>query len=211
MKTLELESVLTSQRTAKMKAVLARRLSWLTVVLDNVYDRHNISAVLRSCEAFGVQDIHVIESIEPFQTNREISHGTEKWLSIHRWPDYAGCLEQLRAQLFTVYATGFSESAVSLFTVPVTQPLAIVFGNEHSGVSAELKHSCDGEIMIPMCGFVESLNISVAAAVAVAVLRQSIQKQVGDQALLPAARREQIYSAWLQRQVHASRMPSSSS
>ena len=86
MNTFELESLCTPDRIARMKAVLDQRISWLTVVLDNVYDPHNISAVLRSCEAFGIQDVHIIESYESFQTNPEISHGTEKWLTIHRWP-----------------------------------------------------------------------------------------------------------------------------
>ena len=205
MSTLDLESLLTPARTTKMKAVLSQRIAWLTIVLDDVFDPHNISAVLRSCEAFGIQDVHVIESVEIFVTNPEVSHGTEKWLTIHHWPDYESCFTYLRSQYFVIYSTGFSDTALSLFDVPVTKPLAIVFGNEKRGVDCVLKDRCDGEIMIPMSGFVQSLNISVAAAVTIATLGQSIHTHIGEQALLPSERRNRIYTEWLERQVHESR------
>jgi tRNA (guanosine-2'-O-)-methyltransferase len=198
----ELETYLTPSRVAKMKAVLANRLEQFTVVLDNIHDPHNISAVLRSCEAFGIQDVHVIETVEPFKVNVEVSHHTEKWLTIHCWPGYQECLKELRQQGFSVFTTGFSKRAESIYSLPVDRPLALVFGNEHRGVDADFTALCDGEVIIPMTGFVQSLNISVAAAVAMSAISHSMRNTHGIEAVLSSERYASVYREWLERQVN---------
>jgi tRNA (guanosine-2'-O-)-methyltransferase len=203
----ELEMYLTPGRVAKMKAVLSSRLGQFAIVLDNVYDPHNISAVLRSCDAFGIQDVHVIETIEPFRVNREVSHHTEKWLSIHCWPGYAECCAALHNQGFAVYATSMSDQAESIFSLPVDKSLALVFGNEHRGVDPALADHCDGQVVIPMTGFVQSLNVSVAAAVAMNTISHAMRNELGDKALLSPERRTTLYRQWLERQVNDKNRP----
>jgi len=198
----ELETYLTPERVAKMKAVLSNRLEQFTVVLDNIHDPHNISAVLRSCEAFGIQDIHIIETVEPFTVNAEVSHHTEKWLTIHCWPGYEQCFSELRRQGFSVYATGFSERAASIYALPVDRPTALVFGNEHRGVDPGFMALCDGEVIIPMTGFVQSLNISVAAAVAMSAISHTMRNTCGTEAMLSGERYASVYREWLERQVN---------
>ncbi len=197
------EGALTAARVQRMKRVLDQRLAWLTVVLDNVFDPHNLSAVLRSCDAFGVQDVHVIESIEPFRLNRLVSQGAEKWLTIHRWPSFEPCRRYLRRRRFALYATSFTPRALPLDAVPLTRPLALVFGNEHRGVMADVMAQCDGETIIPMHGFVQSLNISVAAAVALATLGARLRGSVPAAVGLRHAARRAVYHTWLAR--HARR------
>lgn len=198
----ELETYLTPERIARIKTVLDTRLEQFTVVLDNVCDPHNISAVLRSCEAFGIQDVHVIETVEPFRVNAEVSHHTEKWLSIHCWPGYTECCSALHSRGFAVYATSMSEQAESIFSLPVNRPLALVFGNEHRGVDPALAVQCDGKVVIPMTGFVQSLNVSVAAAVAMNTISHAMRNELGGKALLSPERRSALYRQWLERQVN---------
>ncbi len=192
-----LESHLTDARLAKMKRVLSHRLAWLTVVLDNVYDPHNISAILRSCEAFGVQDVHVIESVEEFNVNKAVSHHSEKWLTFHRWPNFRQCRAYLRRREFKLYATCFSDEAVPIDRVPLDRRIAIVFGNEHRGVEEDVGALCDGKVIIPMHGFVQSLNVSVAAAVALSTIATRLRNSCGQEVFLSRRRQSGILRQWL--------------
>ena len=158
--------------------------------------------MLRSCDAFGIQDVHVIETDEPLRVNREVSHHTEKWLSIHSWPGYAACCKALHSHGFAVYTTSMSTQAESIFTLPLDTPLALVFGNEHRGVHPTLAAQCAGQVVIPMTGFVQSLNVSVAAAVAMNIISHAVRNKLGDKALLSAERRALLYRQWLERQVN---------
>jgi len=209
MKTQRIEHLLTPARVQRMQQALNQRLAWLTVVLDNVFDPHNLSAVLRSCDAFGVQDVHIIESVEPFRLNRLVSQGAEHWLTLHRWPAFAPCRAYLRRRRFALYATTLTPRAVPLGAVPLARPVALVFGNEHRGVMAEVIAACDGEVIIPMYGFVQSLNVSVAAAVALATVGARLRAEVPQSVGLRGAARRTVYQAWLQR--HARRAATSSS
>jgi tRNA (guanosine-2'-O-)-methyltransferase len=201
--------VVTPARLQKMRAVLARRLAGVTLVLDNVHDPHNISAVLRSCDAFGIQDVHVIESVERFVVNRAVSHGVEKWLSVHRWPSAAACRVYLRRRRFRLFRTAMTGDAIPVQAVPLDRPLALVFGNEHRGVAPDIARWCDGAVTIPMSGFVESLNVSVAAAVALATVTHALRARGEAVALLPARRQRVLLRTWLDQ--HARRHPAARS
>lgn len=203
MMTRQIEHLLTPARVQRMQRTLNHRLTWLTVVLDNVFDPHNLSAVLRSCDAFGVQDVHVIESIEEFRVNRLVSQGAERWLTIHRWSAFPPCRAYLRRRRFALYATTFTPRAEPLAALPLTRPVALVFGNEHRGVMEEVIAACDGEVIIPMYGFVQSLNISVAAAVAMATVGARLRTELPHTVGFKGAARRAVYQAWLQR--HARR------
>jgi len=193
------DAVVTPARLHKMRGVLAQRLARVTIVLDNVHDPHNLSAVLRSCDAFGIQDVHVIESVERFVVNRAVSQGVEKWLTIHRWPSPAACRAYLRRRRFRLYRTAMTATATSLYALPCDHNIAVVFGNEHRGVAAETAQLCDDVVTIPMCGFVESLNVSVAAAVTLATLSHAVRAHGGAKASLPARRQRELLQAWLMR------------
>jgi tRNA (guanosine-2'-O-)-methyltransferase len=184
-----------------MKAVLARRLATLTVVLDNVYDPHNLSAVLRSCDAFGIQHVHVIETYEAFELNPKVSQGAERWLTLRHWHTHADCFAHLRAHGFRLHATHMSPAAESVHRVALAQPLAVIFGNEHRGIAPDVIAQCDGCLTIPMDGFVESLNVSVAAAVVMAVLSARLRAAGPETACLSPARQQDVYNAWVERQT----------
>ena len=192
---------MTEKRKEKMKAVLKQRLAKLTVVLDNIFDEHNISAVLRSCEAFGVQDVHVIESTEEFNVNIDISQKAEKWLTIHKWTDFKSCKTYLKKNGFVTYATCFAQSAISVDCIPLEKSIALVFGNEHRGINKRIIDDCDKKVIIPMVGFVESLNISVAAAVAISHLSTKLRKNDNENVFIDEKRKNVLYNEWVEWQL----------
>lgn len=146
--------------------VLERRQPDLTVVIENVHDPHNISAVLRSCDATGVAAVHLVYTLEERpKLSRNISAGALKWLEVVDHDSITDCYRDLRAQGFSIYATHLDASSQDLYEIDLCRPTALVFGNEHRGVSEEAVEHADGSILIPMMGMVRSLNISVACAV----------------------------------------------
>jgi tRNA (guanosine-2'-O-)-methyltransferase len=158
----------TDRRIARLESALRHRQPDLMVVLENVHDLHNVSAVLRTCDAVGIQTLHLIYTYEQPPENalaRRVSAGTAKWLDLVQWDSVAGCYGALRSMGIRVLATALSETAVSIYGEDFTQPVAVVFGNEMRGLSEEAIELADGEIYIPMVGMVQSLNISVSCAV----------------------------------------------
>ena len=180
-----------------MNAVLDQRLDKLTIVLDDIHDPHNISAVLRSCEAFGIQDVHIIETTEKFVVNREITNKCEKWLTIHFWKDFKNCADFLKQENFAIYSTCFAEDALPINEIPINSPIAIVVGNEHRGVQNEITGLCDGKVIIPMYGFVQSLNVSVASAVALSTLSFKLRNNTDDSIFISGKRKNKIRTKWI--------------
>lgn len=160
---------MTPEREAKLRAVLAKRQPDLTVVLENVFDPHNISAVMRSCEAVGIQEIYVLNTKIPRHKKwgSRSSSSAAKWLTIHQFSDTAECYAVLRKKYKRILTTHLSTDAVGLYQVDFTEPIALVFGNEHAGVSDEFRALADGNFIIPQVGIIQSLNISVACAVTI--------------------------------------------
>ncbi|MCM2283089.1 MAG: RNA methyltransferase, partial [Bdellovibrionaceae bacterium] len=154
---------LTESRRARIDAVVAERTYSVVPVMENIYDRGNISAVMRSSEAMGFQSAHVIELNERFKEANRVTQGADKWLDVVRWKSTEDCVVSLKSQGYRVYATHL-DAAVPIGEVDWSQPSAIVFGNEKDGVSQRLLELADQRIIIPMLGFVQSFNISVAAA-----------------------------------------------
>jgi tRNA (guanosine-2'-O-)-methyltransferase len=159
---------MTPERYERLNSVLNKRQPDLTVVLENVFDPHNISAVMRTCDAVGIQDIYILNTrIPPHKKwGAKSSSSAAKWLSIHQFTDANECFEELRKRFSKIYTTHLSSNAVSLHQLKLTEPVALVFGNEHSGVSEEIIAKADGNFNIPQVGIIKSLNISVACAVA---------------------------------------------
>jgi tRNA (guanosine-2'-O-)-methyltransferase len=142
----------------------------LCVVLENVQDKHNVGAVMRSCDAVGVRDVHLIHTQQDLRKETEL-HGyksasaSQQWIRVHVWHEVESCFNHLRAQYSQVLATHMSTESRSLYQLNLVQPTALVFGNEQRGISAETLALCTGNFLIPMHGFIQSLNISVACAV----------------------------------------------
>jgi tRNA (guanosine-2'-O-)-methyltransferase len=160
---------LAPERKARIDEVVANRTRTLTVVLEAFCDPQNVNAVLRTCEAFGVQDLHVVEGpMKPYDRNKKISQNADKWLDLRRWTSTGECLRHLRAEGFAVYATHLGDGARTLDALSFAGKVALVFGNESRGVSAEALQLADATFAIPMRGFVQSFNVSVAAAISIA-------------------------------------------
>lgn len=160
-----LQSFLTERRRSLFDAVLEGRTRHITVAVEDVYQLHNTSAVIRSCESFGVQDLHVIEEINAKRIDREIAMGAQKWVDVHRHTNTKDCINTLKARGYRIVATTPHKKAHILQEFDVTEKAAIFFGRETEGLSPSVLDLADDYIYIPMVGFTESLNISVSAAI----------------------------------------------
>lgn len=174
---------LSDERAEKIYACVSRRQPSLTIVLENVHDPHNVSAVLRSCDAIGIIDVHLVyHSGQSFpELGEKSSASARKWVLTHKHSSIDECYATLRRQGKRILTTGMSNEAISLYSVDFTEPIAIVFGNEHAGVSDEAIAKADGNMLIPQVGMIQSLNISVACAVTLyEAFRQRSQKGMYD-------------------------------
>ena len=158
---------MTPQRKEKLISVLGKRQNDITIVLENVFDPHNISAVMRTCDAVGVQEIYILNTkIPPHKKwGAKSSSSAAKWLTIHQFENAEDCFLSLRERYSTILTTHLSSDAVSLHNIDLTKSIALVFGNEHDGVSEEIRNLADGNFVIPQVGIIQSLNISVACAI----------------------------------------------
>jgi tRNA (guanosine-2'-O-)-methyltransferase len=160
---------MTNERHERLMEVLKHRQNDITVVLENVEDPHNISAVMRTCDAVGIQEIFILNTKIPRHKKwgAKSSSSAQKWLTIHQFTDAALCFAEIRKRYQKVFTTHLSSDAADLYDLDLTEPVALVFGNEHSGVSEEILAYSDGNFIIPQVGIIRSLNISVACAVSV--------------------------------------------
>jgi tRNA (guanosine-2'-O-)-methyltransferase len=158
---------MTPEREERLFSVLNKRQNDITVVLENVFDPHNISAVMRTCDAVGIQEMYVLNTKIPRHKKwgSKSSSSAAKWLTICQFTDTAECFAALRKNYTTIMATHLGTSSESLYELDFTGKIALVFGNEHAGVSEEIVSLTDGNFIIPQVGMIQSLNISVACAV----------------------------------------------
>lgn len=172
--------MMTEKRTERFKEVIKCRQPNLTVILENVHDPHNISAVLRTCDSVGITDVFVLYTNvhkDRLELGKRSSSGARKWINVHLYNDVDECMKAVKAKYDKIYATHLSEDAVDLYELDLTESVALLFGNEHAGVSEKALTYCDGNFLIPQFGMVQSLNISVACAVSVyEALRQRKNK-----------------------------------
>lgn len=155
----------TERRAGRIRQVLSWRQPDLTLVLNNIHDPHNVSAILRSCDAFGVAGVHLLYTDTAFPAlGKKSSASAKKWVVTRRHADVAGLVADVRGAGMRLLRTGFGESARPLGRWDLTAPTAVILGNEHRGVDEELAALADGELFIPMRGMVQSFNVSVAAS-----------------------------------------------
>jgi tRNA (guanosine-2'-O-)-methyltransferase len=159
----------TPEREAKIRRVLGLRQKDLSLVLANIHDPHNVSAIYRSCDAFGVPEVHLYYTDTAFPTlGAKSSASARKWIVSHRHRDVDALLQTLESKHMRVLATSRSPGARSMYDLDLTLPTAFVMGNEHRGVDEEFARRVQGEVYIPMYGMIESFNVSVAAALLLA-------------------------------------------
>jgi tRNA (guanosine-2'-O-)-methyltransferase len=190
---------MTPERKERIDFVLNNRQPDLTVVLENVFDPHNISAVMRTCDAVGIQEIYVLNTKIPRHKKwgARSSSSAAKWLTVHQFDDAEQCFKMLRSKYLHIYTTHLSSDAVSLYNIDFAQSIALVFGNEHAGVSEEIRALADGNFIIPQVGMIRSLNISVACAVSLyEAYRQKEAAGHYNGKRLPASDYDGLYEKW---------------
>ena len=160
-----LEGFLTDSRKERFLQVLANRTNHFTIALEDVYQLHNTSAVMRSCEVFGIQELNVVEQKFGKRIDTQIAMGAQKWVDINRFNTMENCMDALREKGYQIIATTPHNDSCMLHEFDITKKSAIFFGTEKEGLSKEIIDQADGYLKIPMVGFTESLNISVSAAI----------------------------------------------
>jgi tRNA (guanosine-2'-O-)-methyltransferase len=180
----ELYKIITPSKQEMFDRIAAERTNFLTVSLENVYQEHNASAVLRSCDCFGIQQLHVIEKDNQYKVQRDIALGAGRWVDMFNY-DQGGnptmdCINNLRSKGYRIVATSPHANEKTINDIDISQPMALIFGTERRGISDEVKAAADEFVSIPMYGFTESFNISVSVAIILNVLRQRLEKSSVD-------------------------------
>ena len=160
-----LEGFLTENRKERFQKVLENRTNHFTIAVEDVFQFHNTSAVMRSCEVFGIQEINIVEQRFGKDIDKEIAMGAQKWVDINRFDNIANCIENLRTKGYQIIATTPHDDSCLLHEFDISKKSALFFGTEKEGLSEEVMKQADGYLKIPMVGFTESLNISVSAAI----------------------------------------------
>jgi len=195
-----LQSLVTPRRKQLFKSVAATRTYHFTVAVEDVGHLHNTSAVMRSCEAFGVQDLHVVEDRFGRRIDREIAMGAQKWTTVHRHSSSKDTVEKLKEKGYKIVATSPHKTESTLANFDITKPAALFFGSEAKGLSAEVMEAADDFIYIPIYGFTESLNISVSAAIII----QDLMARLRESELswqLTESEQEKLQLHWLKRHI----------
>lgn len=197
----------TEDRWEKILEVSERRTRHLTVVVEDIYQSHNASAVLRSCDGFGLQDVHIIENQNTFDASNQVTIGADQWLSLYRYNEPNSdntetCFRQLKEEGYKVIATTPHEDDTNLNDLPIDSKTALVFGSELNGITDRAKELADGFMKIPMEGFSESFNISVSAAVCLYNLTRRLRVSDVDWKL-SAEELEELQLLWLRQSIKA--------
>lgn len=171
-----LEDFITENRKEKFLKVLKNRTNHFTVAIEDVFQMHNTSAVMRSCEVFGIQQLNVVEEKYGKKIDKEIAMGAQKWVDINRFDTIAGCVSDLKAKGYRIIATTPHDDDFLLDDFDISTPAALFFGTERNGLSEEVLKEADGFLKIPMVGFTESLNISVSAAIIIQNLMNRLRQ-----------------------------------
>lgn len=215
MKTLEekqllinyLTEFITPKRKQRFDDVIAQRMNHLQIVVEDLYQAHNASAVIRSCDCFGVQYVHFIENKNAMEVNKDIALGADSWVTIKKHNgsenNTLACLSDLKKQGFRIVATTPHTNDVTIDQLPVNKKLALVFGTELEGITDDVRTMADEFVKIPMYGFTESFNISVSAALCMNELSTRIRKQVPNYHLTETEKID-VYLDWLMNSIDKS-------
>lgn len=202
-----LSSFLTDNKRTLFERIAKERTRHVTVVLEDIYQPHNASAVVRTCDLLGVQDLHIIENRNAYKVNPDVTLGSSKWVDLHRYRDpeadnTARCIDTLKQQGYRIVTTSPRADSLTPGSIPLDTPMAFCFGTELTGLSDELMAKADVHLRIPMHGFTESYNISVAAAIILYTVIQRLHDSTIDWRLTPD-RLDALKLAWARRTVQS--------
>lgn len=176
----ELYKIITPNKREMFDRIAAQRTNYMTVVLENVFQEHNASAVLRSCDCFGIQNLHVIEKDNQYKVQRDIALGAGRWVDLYNYDQGLNpsidCINKLKSRGYKIVATTPHTNDVTINDLSLNEPIALVFGTERRGISPEVMKMADEFVKIPMYGFTESFNISVSVAITLNVIRQRLEE-----------------------------------
>ncbi len=188
----------TERRLQRIRSVLEHRQDDLTLVLEDIHDPHNVSAILRSADAVGIKEVQLLYTKEKFPSiGKKSSASAGKWVTRRKFRSVEECYSRLRDEGFRIYASELDPQSQSIYDLELTEKVALVFGNEHRGVSAEAAALSDGRFRIPMYGMIESLNVSVACAVTLyEALRQRLENNHFSRSSLDEAAIQRLVEEW---------------
>lgn len=199
-----LESYLTENRKQLFEQVLEERTKHFTAVLEDIYQPHNASAVIRSCDVFGIQEVYTIENQFTNKISKHVARGSHKWVDIHRFKkdmdNTQPCLDHLKAKGYQLIATSPHIDSMLLNDFDISKKTAFIFGREKEGISDIIKENADGFLKIPMYGFTESLNISVAVAIILQQVTSKLKRSDLNWKLSVQEKRE-VYERWVQKSI----------
>jgi tRNA (guanosine-2'-O-)-methyltransferase len=188
--------MISEERKVRIEEVLAARLGSVTAVVEDTYDPHNAAAAVRTIEALGMSELHVVEPGDArFHAPRGITRGCERWIDLRRWKAAPDAIGALRARGFRVYAT-LPDATDTIESVAIDGPVALAFGNEHAGLSRAAIDACDGGVVFPMVGFTRSLNLSVSVGLMMSRLAERRRAHLGAPGDLPAAEIARLRARW---------------
>ena len=185
-------------RLVRMRSVLDQRLGWVRCAIESVYHRHNVSAILRTCDSLGLQHAHLVQG--HFTPAKGAARGADRWLDLHREPDTETAVAAIKDAGFALWVADLSDDSKTPETVPLDRPVCVWMGAELFGVGEAAREAADGVVTIPMRGFAQSLNVSVAAALTLRPIAERA-RQLGPSALLDPAERDQIWDRWHTREL----------
>ncbi len=185
------------ERLMRLHRVLNQRTRYISVLLEAIDDGHNQAAVLRTADAFGVQNISVVEGDKPFHPNKKITQGSHKWLTIKKHPDLRTAVRELKSEGYRICVTYLGGDAVPIGEIDLSRPTVLLFGNEHRGISEEAAELADQKFYIPMVGFVQSFNISVAAALTLQEVTKRAREAAGDRYFLTDEEKRELFLEWI--------------
>lgn len=188
----------TEKRINKIRAVVLKRQPSLKIILEDIHDPHNVSAIFRTCDAAGIPKVSLLYNIEKFpKIGKKSSASAFKWIEKEKFKSVEECYKQLRLEGYKIYVASISEGTKDLYEIDFTEKVAIVMGNEHRGVSKEAEDLADEKFYIPMYGMVQSLNVSVSAAITIyEALRQRTAKSMYDKSELNDEEIEELINKW---------------
>ena len=196
-----LSPFLTEARKDRFAEVLGQRMNWVTAVTEDLFDPHNISAVLRSCDGFGIQSAHIIEVNNPYRISPGVSKGAAKWLDIERHTDTSHALRDLKSRGYAICCTTPHTDDTTPEALPLDRPVALVFGSEGPGITDAARAEADHFVRIPMFGFTESFNISVAAALTLQTITRRVRSRDDLNWRTPESDHPRILGDWASRTV----------
>jgi len=199
-----LENIVTVERKQIFKDVLKKRTRHFTVILEDLFQKHNTSAITRSCEVFGIQDIHIIENKYKTYVSNQVGKGSQKWMTFHKYNEQMhntqACIDAVKAKGYQIIATTPHENSDFVMDFDVSKKSAFVFGVEKEGVSDMMLDQADGFLKVPMYGFTESLNVSVAAAIVLQDVSTRLRNSNIHWELNPEES-DEIYVSWLKKSI----------